>query len=258
MNREDLKNERYNLERKYNFYKGLRAGLFITEYALPLIMASVVTLTGAKKIFNTSPKLENEKATYEYALEEIDSNGSVYVTYELGEHATSSKRIYDETAVVKVDYYEPWIKKDDHYYRTITQYEFTSDRDMIDTIKNSINNLTEEDLQKLKFRKVNEFTQEGYNLTEEQINEKAFVKVNNRYISSIVYTPETIDNNAKETFIVVIIMGCVLFFTYLSNAVLVNQLIEKGYHVTPKRIDDKIDEYDNKINEINKVLKKVN
>ena len=74
----DLLKEKKALETKYNLLKNFRKGLIISEYTLPFILTSAITLGGAKLIFNASPIRENNKPTNEITTEEFDNNNHNY------------------------------------------------------------------------------------------------------------------------------------------------------------------------------------
>ena len=158
MNKEELlKKEKKELQRKSAMLKGVRRALIISEFTLPTILTTALTLGGAKLLFGASPLRENDKASYEVTTEEFDNSGAIYRTKETNPYVIKES--------ITVDYYQPWIKNGNAYYRNVTTYQLENNDEIANILKKTIDDLTEDDLRALKFVKVDEYQQEGANGT---------------------------------------------------------------------------------------------
>lgn len=168
--------------------KSFRKAFYVAD---AIVSSAVVT---ALSIFtfngNGNPFTLKNKAQ-EYATETVDNyNNPEIITLD------NEKRENNSEAAISIEFFDQWVKEEDHYKRTVTKYTIDGDIALKDYYKNNIRTITEEDIN--KYKAISTYTEEYFKVSGEDLNRLPYVRLTSTYKNKIVDVKETVWDNILD------------------------------------------------------------
>ncbi len=211
--------------------KSFMKGFYITD---AIVSTSVVT---ALSIFtfngNINPFTLKDKVQ-EYATETVDNyNNPEIITLD------NEKRENNSEASISLEFFDQWVKEEDHYKRTVTKYTIDGDLALKDYYKNNIRTITAEDIN--KYKAISTYTEEYFKVSGEDLNKVPYVRLTTTYKNKIVDVKETAwDNILDITSVIglsIVLWFINIFILYFGADAL--KLIKKNKPTLEKLISEK-------------------
>ena len=90
---------------------------------------------------------------------------------------------------------EKWVKYEDYYKRDVVTYEVNADKALKDYYQQNINEISEQTISDLNYKKINSYTEESFNVSEEELNKTPYIRMTATYKDKLVQVKETPKEN---------------------------------------------------------------
>ena len=167
------------------------ANSFFKTYMIvdAIVSLSVVSALSTVAFNGEGNPFSLNKKTPVYTTETVDNyQNPVIVTQD------TQKR--DIKNSINIQFFDQWVKEEDHYSRNVTSYEIDGDEVLKDYYKNNIETITESDIE--KYKNTYSYTEEYFNVSEAELNTKPYVRMSATYESGEAIIKETPMENIPD------------------------------------------------------------
>ena len=169
------------------------ANSFFKTYMIVDAVVSVSIVTALSTVAfngNGNPLSLNVKVP-EYTTETVDNSQNPVIVSK-----DTQKRDLEHKNSINIQFFDQWVKEEDHYSRNVTSYEIDGDEVLKDYYKNNIETITESDIE--KYKNTYSYTEEYFNVSEADLNTKPYVRMSATYESGEVITKQSAFDNVPD------------------------------------------------------------